>query len=177
MRFVNLTTITVAVSVLSGVCMDLAVRAQTEIPAPHHDQPVPPPDSLKPGAPVDSDAANASLPQDRSVAMNGVDVACTGIGSAKDDPQWKAWPVKVQFSNGAGQFLAGEHVTLSKGKDKIGDFVCDANWVLVRGPAGDYTITAALTGHADKPHSAHFSPPASGQKMVEIQFPGMGANE
>lgn len=179
MRFVNLTTITVALSVLSGFGMDLAVRAQTEIPAPHHDQPVPPPDSLKPGAPMDSDAASASasVPQDRAIPMNGVDVACTGIGSAKDDPQWNAWPVKVQFSNGAGQFLAGEHITLSRGKDKIGDFVCDANWVLVRGPAGDYTVTAALTGHADKPHTAHFSPPSSGQKLVEIQFPGMSANE
>jgi hypothetical protein len=176
MRFINLATLAVAASIISGVCMAFVVHAQ-DVPPVHHDQPIPPPDSLKPGAPADDGAGTSSMPQDRSVTMNGVDVACTGIGSAKDDPQWKTWPVKVEFSNGAGQFLAGEHVTLAKGKDRIADFVCDANWVLFRAPSGDYTVTAALTGHEDKAHSAHFSPPASGQKIVEIQFPGMSANE
>ncbi|HEY5238665.1 MAG TPA: hypothetical protein VIJ62_09825 [Rhizomicrobium sp.] len=179
MRFINLTNITLAAAVASCFGMALAVKAQDEPPPVHHDQPVAPPDSLKPGAAPDEDApTNSPMAQDRAASMgNGVDVACTGIGSARDDPQWKAWPVKVVFSNGAGQFLAGEHITLMRGHDKIGDFVCDANWVLVRGPAGDYTVTAALTGHEDKSHSAHFSPPSSGQKTVEISFPGMSANE
>jgi hypothetical protein len=183
MRFMNLTVITLAVAVASCFCMAWAVEAQdASAPPAHHDQPVAPPDSLKPGAPMDSDndanAAGNALAQDRAIPMGGgVEIACTGIGSEHDDPQWKSWPIRIEFSNGAGQFLLGEHVTLSKGGHQIADFDCKANWVMFRGPMGDYTAVASLTDHPGVTHSAHFSPPSSGQKVVEIQFPGLPANQ
>ena len=181
MRFVNLTTIMLAAALASCFGMALAVNAQDTSPPAHHDQPVAPPDSLKPGAPMDSDAGTASsssLAQDKPIAMGGgVEIACTGIGSEHDDPQWKSWPIRIEFSNGAGQFLLGEHVTLSKGSQQIANFDCAANWVMLRGPMGDYTAVASLTDHPGATHSAHFSPPSSGQKVVEIQFPGLPANQ
>lgn len=119
------------------------------------------------------------LPMDTPVPINGVEAVCTGIGSGKDDPRWAEYPVRVEFSNGAAQYLAGVHLELASGHGSIASLDCDGSWVLFRLPRGSYKVTAELTGQpAAGPHMAAFtttgSPP---QKRVEVQFPRVAANQ
>src|ERR1041385_9214351 len=72
------------------------------------------------------------MPMDRAVTMNGIETACTGVGSAQDDPQWKDYPIRVEFSNGGAQYLAGAHITLAQGGKTLADFDCSGSWVLFR---------------------------------------------
>jgi len=181
MRFANLATFAVAAAVLSGVAMNVAVQAQPdpeEKPLPHA-TPLPPPDSLKPGAPTDIGDADQKLPQDKPVQLNGMTVLCTGTGSSKDNTDWQKYPVRVEFSNAAAQFLSGMHVKLAGGGDAVTEFTCWAPWVLIQAPAGSsYKLTASLAGRADSPvKSATFTVPSSGQKRVDIAFPEIKANE
>lgn len=180
MRIANLATCAVA-ALVSAAGLHSAALAQPdtdEQPLPHA-TPLPPPNSLKPGAPMDADTGTQSLPQDRPIAMNGITVACTGTGSSKDNVDWQAYPARIEFSNAAAQFLSGMHVKLSDGGKNVADFVCWAPWVLVKAPAGGtYKVTASLSGRADSPvKSATFTVPSSGQKRVDIAFPEIQANE
>ncbi len=182
MRFANLATFAVAAAVFSGVALDYAVQAQPnssgDQPLPHA-TPLPPPSSLKPGAPMDADDGGQSMPQDQPVDMGGVTVLCTGTGSSKDNTDWQNYPVRVEFSNAAAQFLSGMHVKLSDGGKDVADFTCWAPWVLVKAPAGgSYKVTATLSDRPNSPiKSATFVVPASGQKRVDIAFPEIKANE
>jgi hypothetical protein len=118
--------------------------------------------------------ANADpLPMDSPVSADGVETVCTGIGSAQDDPRWKDYPVRVEFSNGGAQYLAGVHLTLSGKGKTLAAFDCAGSWVLFKLAPGSYKVTAALTGNqgSKAARSATFSPPATGQKRVVIQFP------
>jgi hypothetical protein len=36
--------------------------------------------------------------QDQPVTIGGVQSVCTGVGSAKDNPDWKNYPIKLTFS-------------------------------------------------------------------------------
>lgn len=118
--------------------------------------------------------ANADpIAMDQDVTINGVQTACTGIGDeAQADPRWKAYPVRVEFSNGGQQYLSGAHVTLSKGGQSLASFDCSGAWVLFKVEPGSYKVSATITdqpGAGEK--SATFMAPASGQKRVIIVFP------
>ena len=113
------------------------------------------------------------LPMDQPITVNGIDTACSGIGDApKQDPRWAAYPIRVEFSNGGQQYLSGAHITLSQGGKTLTSFDCSGAWVLFKVPAGNYKVSATIT---DQPgageRSAMFSPPATGQKRVIIDFP------
>ncbi len=117
-------------------------------------------------------ASADSIPMDNPTTMNGVETVCTGIGSGQDNPAWKTYPIRVEFSNGGAQYLAGAHIVLSQGAKTLAAFDCAGSWVLFKVAPGNYKVAATMTGQ-DKgtTHSAMFSPPASGQKRVVIQFP------
>jgi len=51
----------------------------------------------------------ASAVQDTPVTINGVEAVCTGVGSAKDNPAWKDYPVKVVVATSGGADLANAH--------------------------------------------------------------------
>jgi hypothetical protein len=124
-------------------------------------------------APVAADP----LPMDSPTTMGSVETVCTGIGSAKDDPRWSAYPIRVEFSNGAAQYLSGAHVKLAgAGGKTLADFDCSGAWVLFKLPRGHYTVAASMTPDTNV-RSASFSPPDHGQKRVVIQFTGMQANQ
>lgn len=119
------------------------------------------------------------MPLDEPVTQGDVTAVCTGIGhDAQTDPRWKAYPVRIEFSNGAAQYLAGAHVTLASADGKtLADGDCDGAWVLYQLAPGRYTVTATLLDHPDHaPSSATFSPPSSGQKRVVLEFKGLDAN-
>ena len=116
--------------------------------------------------------ANEALAvQDTPATMNGVEVVCTGVGSAKDDPRWGAYPVKVVLATTSGANLANAHVTLTQAGKTLVQTECDAPWILFRGPAGSYTATATLIGGSGQSHSANFTTSGSGpQKEITITF-------
>jgi hypothetical protein len=112
------------------------------------------------------------LEMDNPTTVNGIEIVCTGIGSAQEDPRWKAYPVRVEFSNGGAQYLAGAHVRLSSGGKELASFDCSGSWVLFRLRPRSYVVAAALKEQPDAgERTATFSAPSHGQKRVVIQFP------
>jgi hypothetical protein len=119
------------------------------------------------------------VPMDTPLPIDGGEMVCTGIGSGKDDPRWADYPVRIEFSNGAAQYLAGAHVTLSGQARTIVSLDCLGSWVLFRLPPGTYKVTAELTSQpGGEPRSTTFATSGAGpQKRVEVQFPKVAANE
>lgn len=117
--------------------------------------------------------AQNSITMDQPVTVNGVETVCTGIGAdAEQDPRWKAYPVRIEFSNGGAQYLSGAHVELSTAAgQQLAALDCDGPWVLFKLASGRYKVTASLLDQqGGGTSSAIFSPPASGQKRVVLGF-------
>lgn len=115
-------------------------------------------------------AGSALAVQDTPTDINGVETVCTGVGSAKDDPRWKDYPVKIVLATTGGADLANAHIILAKGGRTLAETDCDAPWVLFKAPPGQYTATATLIGGSGQGHSVGFSTGGSGQKEVNILF-------
>ena len=116
-------------------------------------------------------ADEAAAVQDTPTDINGVQAVCTGVGSAKDDPRWSAYPVKIVLATTGGANLANAHVSLSKGGKEVAGLDCDAPWILFKPPAGGYTATATLIGGSGQSHSANVTTSGDGkQKEVTIAF-------
>ena len=113
-------------------------------------------------------ATQALAVQDTPTSINGVDTVCTGVGSAKDDPRWKGYPVKIVLATAGGADLANAHITLSKGGQQLVETDCDAPWVLMKLPAGQYSVAASIGARTG---NASFSTSGSGQKTVTITMP------
>jgi hypothetical protein len=116
-------------------------------------------------------ATGALAVQDTPMNVNGVETVCTGVGSAKDDPRWAAYPVKIVLATTGGANLASAHVSIAKGGKDVAGLDCDAPWVLFKPGAGAYTATATLIGGSGMSRTVNFTAPASGQKEVTITFP------
>ena len=117
------------------------------------------------------------MPMDNPVTLNGIETVCTGIADSKDDPRWKTYPIRIEFSNGGNQYLAGAHVELSEGSKQLTSLDCSASWVLFKLSPGNYSVTATLQDSNAKPRTAKFSPPKSGQKRIVLRFPDFQANQ
>jgi hypothetical protein len=132
-------------------------------------------------------ASADSIAMDQPVPMGNVETVCTGIADSKDDPRWPAYPIRVEFSNGGAQYLAGAHVTLTQGgtlpgtptKTKhrrhktasageympasmdssapLASFDCLGSWVLFKLPPGTYTVRASLLNPPGPEKSATFA--------------------
>ena len=59
-------------------------------------------------------AEEAVAVQDTPTTINGIETVCTGVGSAKDDPRWSAYPVKIVLATTGGANLANAHVSLRR---------------------------------------------------------------
>src|ERR1700691_2121874 len=70
--------------------------------------------------------------QDQPATQNGVETVCTGVGSAKDNPAWSGYPVKLTFSNMAGENEATEHVSITQNGQPVVETDCDAPWLLIK---------------------------------------------
>jgi hypothetical protein len=114
---------------------------------------------------------SAQAVQDTPATINGVETVCTGVGSAKDDPRWAEYPVKIVLATADGANLANAHITLTKGRQTVVETDCDAPWILFKAPAGSYIATATLIGGSGSAHSANFGTTGSGrQKTITITF-------
>ncbi len=126
---------------------------------------------------VTTPALAGPMEMDRPVQMGDLTVACSGIGSAKDDPQWLTYPIRIEFSNGGAQYLSGAHVMLNRAGKTVADFDCPGAWVLLKGPAGAYRVDASIDGSQAKPVIAPFDMGTGAQKRVVLRFPDFQANQ
>jgi len=90
----------------------------------------------------------AQAVQDQPVMIGGVETVCTGVGSAKDNPAWSAYPVKLVFANPAGENLAQVSLSVSRAGKPVVETQCDAPWMLMKLPAGNYDVAATVPGNA-----------------------------
>jgi len=120
--------------------------------------------SAPPGSP-------AVVPLDTESGFGTLNVACTGIGQSKDDARWKAYPIRLEFSNPGGDLLANEAVTVStRSGQTLATVSCEGPWILLRGTPGVYKVDAWLPGSGAKHQSGTFSMPASGLRIVSLRF-------
>ena len=121
---------------------------------------------------------STSLPADEPITINGVELACTGIGEeAQSDPRWKAFPVRLEFAGGHAQYLADVDVTVT---DSLGAQLfqvrCDSAWLLAKLSPGKYKVQGTFRNLVK---SANFITPKSGQARIIMRFPeivGSGDN-
>lgn len=125
---------------------------------------------LAPAAILLLSTAPALAVQDTPTTMNGVETVCTGVGSAKDDPRWSAYPVKIVIANTTGQNLAAMQVSLSMNGKPVVQTTCDAPWVLFKVPAGHYSATATMATPPGMTKKTDFTTSGTGQKEVTITF-------
>lgn len=128
--------------------------------------------AIGPVAALAQTSAPVILPVDVAQTVNGVEVACTGIGAdARQASEWATYPVRVEFSNARNEYLVGATVQLSDGTGReLLTVACDAPWVLLRLPEGRYRVTAHMLDAAAAPRSATFQAPDVGQLRVVLQF-------
>ncbi len=109
---------------------------------------------------------------DKDLVIDGVQLACTGIGDTRADPKWTAYPIRVEFSDAKNEYMTDAVVALvdAKGAEVL-MARCDSPWLLLKPPPGTYAVYAQLMDSAAKMRSAKFSVPAHGQKRVVLQFP------
>ena len=112
--------------------------------------------------------SSAQAVQDQPVVIGGVETVCTGVGSAKDNPAWSAYPVKLVFANPAGQNLAQVHVAVMQGAKPVVETDCDAPWLLMKLPAGSYSVAATVGARSGK---ASFTTKGGAQQTVTVMLP------
>ena len=116
-------------------------------------------------------------PMDKPVQVNGLETVCTGVGETKDDPQWLAYPVRIEFSNGGAQYLSGATVKITQGANVVASLDCAGAWVLLKGAPGNYRVDASIDGSSARPVSAPFRMGGGGQKRIVLRFPDFHPNE
>ena len=116
-------------------------------------------------------AEQALAVQDTPTTINGIEMVCTGVGSAKDDPRWKEYPVKIVLATTGGANLANAHISLIQNNKEIAGLDCDAPWILLKPPAGNYTATASLIGGNQSAHASFTTAGSGAQKEVTLMFP------
>jgi PKD repeat protein len=110
--------------------------------------------------------------QDQPTTIGGIETVCTGVGSAKDNPAWGSYPVKLVFANPKGEDLAQEHISVMQGGKSVVETDCDAPWVLMKLPAGQYSVAASIGARTG---NASFTTSGSGQKTVTVTMPPANA--
>lgn len=111
----------------------------------------------------------AQAVQDQPVMIGGIETVCTGVGSAKDNPAWSAYPVKLVFANPAGENLAQVHLSVMQGGKPLVETECDAPWVLMKLPLGSYDVAATVPGNAGpRVGKASFATKGGAQQTVNV---------
>lgn len=121
--------------------------------------------------------ARNELPWNTPVKVSGIETVCTGIGSSGDDPRWKAYPVRIEFSNKRHEWVSDVDVVLAKAEGaELARLYCGANWVLFKLAPGDYSVTATVAPGSGGTVIQKFTAPAKGQKRVIVVFTAAATN-
>lgn len=111
-------------------------------------------------------------PLDQEVTIGGVGVGCTGIGQTKDDPKWAAYPVRIEFSNPAKEYLADVDIDVAtKAGRPLLSLSCEGAWVLLRLPPGAYAVRAKLNASKTPATTIPIRAPVHGQGRFVVVFP------
>ncbi|HEY5071025.1 MAG TPA: hypothetical protein VII63_03240 [Caulobacteraceae bacterium] len=111
------------------------------------------------------------LDQERNI--DGVGVACTGVGQTKADPHWLTYSVRLEFSNPSQEYLADEAAAVFDASGhRLAAVSCEGPWILFKLPPGAYRALGWLPGAANRPVGANFRAPAKGQLRLVLRFPG-----
>ena len=113
-----------------------------------------------------------TVPYNQQKDVNGVTVACTGVGQSRQNADWNNFPVRVEFAQPSGHLLADVAVVLRHaGGDTVAEVACKGPWVLFKVPPGNYRVEGRLPGSNAKPQNATVVAPATGQARVALLFP------
>ena len=126
-------------------------------------------------------AANASaqptrVPLDHETTVGGIGVGCTGIGQTKNDPKWRAYPVRIEFAGPGGEYLANETLILSdaKGAEML-EVSCEGPWILLQLPPGKpYKVEGRAGRSGAATASATVKAPGHGQATFVLHLPDAG---
>lgn len=110
------------------------------------------------------------LPPDEPAVVNGLELVCTGVGEdARNDPRWRAYPVRIEFANADAQYLSDAVLAVSTAEgETLFEVTCDSPWILAKLVPGKYTLTATYDGIVKK---EKFTAPKSGQARFVVRFP------
>jgi hypothetical protein len=113
-----------------------------------------------------------SLKPDMPSQMGDIEAACTGVGStARQNPAWTAYPLKIEVTGRGGQYLADVHLTLTQKDQSIASVYCDGPWLLFKLPPGRYRVEAEIEGRKE---ASPALVPATGQGRIILRFPDLG---
>jgi hypothetical protein len=120
-------------------------------------------------AAVSADEAQ-KLPPDEPTNVNGLDLVCTGVGEdARNDPRWRAYPVRIEFANADAQYLSDAVLAVSTAEgEALFEVTCDSPWVLAKLQPGKYVLRATYEGIVK---TEKFTAPKSGQARFVVRFP------
>ena len=104
-------------------------------------------------------------------AIDGGEVACTGIGAdSRDDPRWKDYPLKLVFAEPNGDYLSNVTVRLVDARGAaVLDVLCSGPWVLAKLEAGAYQGTFSLDGTRARQSAVKVG--ETGQNRIVVNFP------
>lgn len=113
------------------------------------------------------------IPLDGERTIGGVAIACTGIGQEKSDPRWLAYPVRVEFSEPAGDYLADEALSVTDHAGRtLAKVACEGPWILLRPEApGEYRFSGWVPGNPGGARGGAFHIPLKGQIRLVLRFP------
>jgi hypothetical protein len=113
-----------------------------------------------------------SLKPDTPTRMGDIEAVCTGVGStARQNPAWAAYPLKIEVTGRGGQYLADVHLILTQKDQTMASVHCDGPWLLFRLPPGRYRVEAETEGRKE---ASSALVPAAGQGRIILRFPELG---
>lgn len=116
--------------------------------------------------------ATAGLPLNRPTNIDGVRAVCTGIGEhQQNNPRWDSYPAKIVVAGRDGQYLADEHVRISRHGRTVLATRCGGPMLLADLSPGRYRVTAHIDGRSS---SAALHVSRRGQHRVVLSFPNAG---
>jgi|GEM_PF-1788943 len=91
------------------------------------------------------------LPIDEVTTVDGMRMACTGIGlEARQREDWKHFPVRFEFSGSYHQYLPGGRLVIKswEGRRPLVHVRCDAPWILIDLEPGKYRVGGVMAGYS-----------------------------
>ena len=114
------------------------------------------------------------LKPDTPIQVGTVEAVCTGVGStARQNPAWRAYPLKIEVTGRGGRYLADVHLTLTQSERTIASVHCDGPWLLFKLPPGRYRVEAEVEGRKENSSALV---PVTGQGRVILRFPDPGGD-
>lgn len=113
-------------------------------------------------------AQSDSLPDGKSMDVNGIQTMCTGVTSdTRMNPEWKDYSLRLEFAGHGGQYLGDETVNVTGNGQNL-SVHCGGPWVLMMLPPGTYRVAANVADAGEKTVTVHVP------GHVVVRFPDAG---